>query len=139
MRGISQQKKREVVLLILYSRDMGVDDMEAVVAMVSQEVKISKAEVREAWGRSNDIRGRLDAVDALIAAVSQSYAFPRIQAVERNILRIAVYEIVFEGVVPPKASIAEAIRLCRKFSTPESGNFVNAILDAIWRRQEQKL
>lgn len=138
MRGVSQQKFREVVLQVLYCRDMGVDEMDAVVQMIAHEVKVPRAVVREAWERTDAIRKRLADVDASIAKASQEYAFSRIQAVERSILRLAVYEMILEGVVPMKVAIAEAIRLSRKFSTPESGNFVNAVLDAVWRCQGAK-
>ena len=70
----------------------------------------------------------------MIAKTSHAYEFERIQTVERNILRLAVFEIFFDnGTVPPKVALAEAMRLARKFSTYESTSFINAILDAIYK------
>lgn len=67
----------------------------------------------------------------MITEHSTSYEFERIPRIERNVLRLGVYEIMYDSDIPPKVAIAEAIRLTRKFATPESATFVNAILDSI--------
>src|SRR5690606_29501809 len=61
--------------------------------------------------------------------------FERIPRVERNILRLAVFELLHDPSVPPTVAIAEAIRLTRKFATPEAATFINAVLDAIFKMQ----
>jgi transcription antitermination protein NusB len=52
------------------------------------------------------------------------------------VLRLALYEMLHDDQIPPKVAIAEAIRLSRKFSTPESSSFINAILDAIYKSSQ---
>ena len=69
-----------------------------------------------------------------LAPCSLNYDFDRIQTVTKNILRLAVFELFFDPSIPPKVAIAEAIRLSRKFSTPESAAFVNALLDHLYRQ-----
>jgi N utilization substance protein B len=49
-------------------------------------------------------------------------------------LRLGIFEIFFDSEIPAKVAIAEAIRLCRKFGTPESSQFVNAILDGVYKK-----
>ena len=70
-------------------------------------------------------------MDARIKACSQNWDFLRIAVVDRNILRLAIYEMFFRPDIPPVVSINEAIELAKKFSTEESGAFVNGILDRV--------
>ncbi len=72
-----------------------------------------------------------EAVDAKIKAYSQNWDFQRIAVVDRNILRIAVYELLFRDDIPPVVSINEAIDLAKKYSTEDSGRFVNGMLDRV--------
>jgi N utilization substance protein B len=57
--------------------------------------------------------------------------------VERNLLRLGAYEIYFSKSVPPKVAISEAVRLARKFASSESANFINAILDALYKKKPE--
>ena len=63
--------------------------------------------------------------------MTQNWELDRIAAVDRNVLRLAIYEMMFRDDVPPVVSINEAIEIAKKFSTKESGKFVNGILDRI--------
>jgi transcription antitermination protein NusB len=80
------------------------------------------------------IRGALekrDAVDELIKRHAKNWDMHRMAAVDRNILRLAVYEMLFRDDIPPVVSINEAVDIAKKFSTQDSGKFVNGILDKI--------
>ena len=70
-------------------------------------------------------------IDATIERFSSNWKISRMSCVDRNILRIAVYELVYCRDIPPKVSINEAIDIGKKFGTEESGAFVNGILDSI--------
>lgn len=74
---------------------------------------------------------RLVEIDAELARVMINWSLHRLAAVDRNILRLAVYELRFRTDIPPVVSINEAIDIARKFSTSDSGKFVNGILDRI--------
>ena len=71
-------------------------------------------------------------VDALIARHAEHWRMERMPAVDRNILRLAVYEMT-RGGTPPPVTIDEALELARKFSNEESVQFVNGVLDAVRR------
>lgn len=129
--AVPVQKFREVVFQILYSYDMSKADNENMVELLSNELSISKKTVRDALERVKQILLHQDEIDDTIARTSLSYAFERIQSVERNILRLGTFEILFDKNIPQKVAIAEAMRLARKFSTKESASFINAILDTI--------
>lgn len=70
-------------------------------------------------------------IDAIIERFSSNWKISRMSGVDRNILRIAVYELVYCRDIPPKVSINEAIDIGKKFGAEESGAFVNGILDSI--------
>lgn len=128
--SLPAQKFREVVFQMLYSYDTGRATDEDMLDLLSSELAVTKKSVREAQMRVHQLLSHLPEIDALISNTSQSYAFERIQTVERNILRLGIYEMVFDTAIPEKVAIAEAMRLARKFSTKESATFINAILDA---------
>jgi transcription antitermination protein NusB len=80
------------------------------------------------------IRGVLenrDAIDALIKKHTRNWDFNRIAAVDRNVMRLAIYEILNRDDIPPVVSINEAVDIAKKFSTKDSGKFVNGILDKV--------
>jgi N utilization substance protein B len=80
------------------------------------------------------IRGVLqnrDAIDEKIKSHAKNWEFHRIAAVDRNIMRLALYEMLFRDDIPPVVSINEAVDIAKKFSTQDSGKFVNGILDKI--------
>lgn len=80
------------------------------------------------------IRGAIehrDAVDDRIKKHAKNWDLHRIAAVDRNILRLAIYEMLYRDDIPPIVSINEAVDIAKKFSTQDSGKFVNGILDKI--------
>ncbi len=72
-----------------------------------------------------------EAIDKRLQGVTRNWDLRRMANVDRNVLRMAVYELMFCTDVPPKVAINEAIDLGKKFSTANSGGFVNGILDRI--------
>jgi transcription antitermination factor NusB len=71
-------------------------------------------------------------LDNLISKASQNWRLERIARVDHSILRLAVYELLYRGDIPPKVSINEAVDLGKKFGTEESGAFINGIVDKIY-------
>lgn len=130
----SRRKSRERALQILFSwdaRKQPVDD--AINAyfntLYSEERRtldpFAAALVRGAVAHGADL-------DKRISKHAEHWRLERMPAVDRNILRLAVYELTFEG-TPAAVAIDEAIELARKFSNDESAQFVNGVLDAIHR------
>lgn len=78
-------------------------------------------------------------IDAIIERFSSNWKISRMSGVDRNILRIAVYELLYCNEIPPKVSINEAIDVGKRFGTEDSGAFINGILDSIHRAMEQEL
>lgn len=76
-------------------------------------------------------------LDARVQAIAANWDIGRMAVVDRNILRLATYELLFLSDVPPKVAINEAIDLAKRYSTADSGAFVNGILDRVRAEAEQ--
>jgi len=72
-------------------------------------------------------------IDQLLAQYAEHWELERMAVVDRNILRLAVYELLDHDKVPPKVAINEAIEIAKKFGTADSGRFINGVLDRIHR------
>ncbi len=73
-------------------------------------------------------------LDRLISRSSKNWRVERMSRVDINILRIAIYEVLYMKDVPPKVSIDEAVELGKRYGTEESGAFINGILDHIYNQ-----
>ncbi|MFA4842876.1 MAG: transcription antitermination factor NusB [Candidatus Omnitrophota bacterium] len=77
------------------------------------------------------VADNLAEIDKKIASFATNWQLNRMPVVDRNVLRLSCYELSFRDDIPPKVSINEAVDLAKKYSGPEAGKFVNAILDKI--------
>jgi N utilization substance protein B len=77
-------------------------------------------------------------LDTLISQASRNWRIERMSRVDRNILRVAVFEVLYVGDIPPKVSIDEAVELGKKYGTEDSGAFVNGVLDHIYNQLNLK-
>jgi N utilization substance protein B len=127
---LDPRKYRELVFLILFSSDMGQGPSDELLDLIMQECKVAKVHVLEAKARAEAILEKRDECDAYIKSVSKEYRLERIMSVERNVLRLAIFELMFERQVPTKVVFAEAKRLAKKFSTDEAAAFVHSLLGA---------
>ena len=73
----------------------------------------------------------LDAVDAKIKDFAKNWEWERISLVDRNIMRVAVYEMLFDMDVPPIVSINEGVEIARDYADEKSANFINGVLNAV--------
>lgn len=134
--SIPQQKLREIVLQLLYSDEIGKPNAEDMVELIMQELSVTKRAVVTAQEKAKAVRSQVKPIDEMISKVSLGYDLDRIHAVIRNILRLGIYELFFDESIPPRVAISEAMRLARKFGTPESSSFVNALLDHLYQASQ---
>ena len=80
------------------------------------------------------VKARQEEIDALLEDQSKNWKLYRMTRIDRNVLRIAVFELLAEPEVPAKVALNEAIEIGKKFGTTESGAFINGILDQICHR-----
>ena len=86
----------------------------------------------------NGVMGTKDELDDLIERFSKNWDIKRMSGVDRNVMRIAVFELIYCDDIPPKVTINEAVDIGKKFGTEESGAFINGILDSIRGDLEKK-
>jgi N utilization substance protein B len=129
-------RAREIAMQVLFQFDVrGVQyaaELGMTVRQLCDEEANGEADVVEFAARLVD--GTLqqrEAIDKKLAGVTRNWDLARMATVDRNVLRMAVYELMFCTDVPPKVAINEAIELGKKYSTANSGGFVNGILDRI--------
>lgn len=125
------QKFREIVYQILFSSAFDGSEIESTALMLMGELKVTKRAVLDACERARQVLSRLSEIDEKIRNASAQYQFERISSAEKCALRLGFFELLYDASLPNKVAIAEAIRLTRKFGTPESADFVNAILDTV--------
>ena len=122
---------RECAVQMLYQRDVGKHECGYILKSF-WEMNEHSPRVREFATRLFEGRAaRLKEIDKLIQAHAENWRLSRMAAVDRNILRLAVYELLSEDRTPSTVVINEALEVARKFSTHESAQFVNGILDSI--------
>jgi N utilization substance protein B len=80
--------------------------------------------------------GHVERIDALIARHAENWRLDRMAVVDRNLLRLATYEFLFDADTPKTVVINEAIEIARRFSAQESPQFINGILDSIRKEVE---
>ena len=93
----------------------------------------SREEIEEKFKR---IEERIPKIDVLIEAHSDKWTVQRMGKVELSILRLAVYELLFDETVPEKVAINEAVELAKKYGQDNAGSFVNGILSGVIRDKE---
>ena len=127
-------RARELALQFLYQVDLrGSEVSESLVEFLEQE----ESDRTTQEFASLLVRGTLDnrsEIDERIQSVVQNWEIGRMAVVDRNILRLATFELLHREDIPPKVSINEAIELGKRFSTQNSGAFINGILDKIKNR-----
>jgi transcription antitermination protein NusB len=131
------QKFREIVFQLLFSFDANGEGEAELIPFLMEELAVSKKYVSAAYLKATAIWKEHQQFDTIIAQLTQEYSFERIKTVEKNVLRVALYELLIEKELSRKIIISEAYRLTRKFSTAEGASFVNAILDSTKPQTEE--
>ncbi len=103
--------------------EMDVSDADALLAFVKELLE--------------GIVPRLERIDRLMAHYLQGWQMDRLSKVDREVLRLGVYEMVYRDDVPPKVAVNEAIELAKHFGTEESGKFVNGVLGKMLKQLDE--
>jgi len=127
-----RRKAREVALQFLYQLDQhGDTDPTAHEAEFWTRHPLDKETQAFVSELVRGVTRRYAEVDKLIAQYTEHWDIDRMAVVDRNILRLAVWELLDHPSVPPKVAINEAIEIAKKFGTQESGRFINGVLDRV--------
>jgi N utilization substance protein B len=129
----SRSRSREIALQVLYSCDTVRAPTPELWASTLDDAECTPEVKAFAHELVAGTLGQRGAIDALIATAAENWELSRLAAVDRNILRLAVHELSSRPDIPAKVSINEAIELGKRFSTAQSGAFINGILDRVRR------
>jgi len=136
----ARTQAREAALAMLYQRDLSGDGTEQVIAAFLEgglsEEKLDLQARRFAEHLVRGVVRRMEELDGLIRAGSTNWRLERMAAVDRNVLRIALFELLDEPDTPAAVILDEAVELAKLFGGEESGAFVNGLADGIRRRIE---
>jgi len=130
----ARRKARELALQMLYQHDLSGNAADAIIGTF-EDLQKSKANTREFAVRI--FRGTIEnlaQIDQMIVAQADNWRLERMAVVDRNIIRMSVYEFLHESDTPKLVIIDEAIEIAKKFGTQKSSQFINGILDGILKR-----
>jgi transcription antitermination factor NusB len=127
-----RRRSRELAIKVLFHLEFSNDDPAAAFELIctnfgaDEDVKDFSKELVEG------VCVHMKELDGLLSKASQHWRLERIAKVDRTILRMALYELLYRDDIPPKVTINEAVDLGKKFCSEESGSFINGILDKIY-------
>jgi len=129
-----RRKARECALQILFQLEFNTGDPRTLIRQYWEYQKTA-ADIREYGGWIvNQILARREEIDQAIQSASKNWRLARMGVVDRNILRIAVCELLYAPALAPAIVINEGIEIAKRYSGQESATFVNGILDAVKKR-----
>lgn len=130
-----RRQAREQALQLLYQVDLGQRSLDEAISLFWEDEEEPTAPDVVEFARilARGASAQRERIDELISDASINWKIRRMSLVDRNILRIAVFEFIAMDDVPTTVSINEAIELGKRFGTTDSGGFINGILDKIAR------
>ena len=133
-----RRRSRELAMQALFYMDMSKNDSQEMVKLFRDNFAHSKNALPFFLKLVNGVIDNRSEIDYIIEQFSSNWKIGRMSCVDRNIMRLAVYELRFCKDIPSKVSINEAIDIGKKFGTEESGAFINGILDSIHIAMEKE-
>jgi len=128
---VSRRKSRELALQILFILDYSNASAKEIFPLFVQSFHDNKELDAFTKHLVVGVSTHQDAIDDMIRRYSEHWSLQRIARVDRNILRIAIFELQWCDDIPPKVSLNEAVELGKKYGTERSSSFINGILDRI--------
>jgi N utilization substance protein B len=123
---------REIALQVLYQAEQNPGlSAEDIRRFVERRLRGDRKLCEFADGLIAGVQANQPQIDTLIAAVAENWRLDRMAAIDRNILRLGAFEMLFCSDVPAKVAINESLELAKRYSTAQSSRFVNGILDRL--------
>ena len=126
-----RRKARELALQFLYGIEVNPGDLEEKLASFWQMNRTEREIEEFAASLIRGVVQHKEQIDRTISEHALNWGIKRIMPVDRNVMRLAVYELAFRPDIPHVVTINEAVDIAKKFGTAESGKFVNGILDNV--------
>ena len=131
----TRRKSRELALQVLYQGELagqtGLLDFEEFCV----HFQVSKKAIPYAKKLLEGVQWKVEEINQLISRYAENWRLERMSAIDRNILRLAVFELHYQDDVPTSVAINEAVEIAKRYSTVDSGPFINGILDAMAKEE----
>ena len=134
-----RREGREAALQLLYSQETLPKGAEQDVPEFWNLRRTDESVQKHAVALQQGVTANLRQIDAKITVSLENFSFERLSLVDKNILRIAVYEMFHDDKVPPVVSMNEAIEIAKRFGGEDSGRFVNGVLDRLIKDVKRSL
>jgi transcription antitermination factor NusB len=129
-----RRASREFAVQVLFHMEFCPGDTDAGFDLVCENFRPPEKVVPFARVLVQGVCEKKEDLDLAIGRASKNWRLERMSRVDRNILRVGAYELLYLKEIPPKVAIDEAVEMAKKFGTGESGSFINGILDNIYNR-----
>ena len=133
----TRRQARMIALQTLYENDTAHHDLEEVLQRHVEDRHLQPKVVEYARELVMGVRDHLAEIDAHIQSAAREWPLHQMARIDKNILRLAIYEILFNNTVPAKAAINEAVELAKQFGSDTSSRFINGVLGTIFMRAQQ--
>ena len=131
----TRRKSRELALQALYQGELAGQEKRLDFEEFCAHFQVNKKSIPYAKKLLVGIQEKGDQLNQLISRYAENWRLERMSVIDRNILRLAVYEMYFLDDVPTSVAINEAVEIAKRYSTDDSGPFINGILDTMSREE----
>ena len=135
--AVTRRKARVIAVQVLYEVDGSNHEVESALAARLDEVAVTPAARAFTRKLVNGVLANRPEIDKIIATHAPNWPIQQMAMVDRNILRVAIYEILMAGETPPKVAINEAVELGKIYGADRSPMFVNGVLGALMHNRER--
>lgn len=130
---MSRRLARQIAFQTLFQIDLSKSDVEQALEQRLTDISLSPRDLAYVKRVVRGVTKQLTALDAQISDVSRGWQVHRLASIDRSILRLAIYEIVFMDDIPVRVAINEAVELAKAFGDRESPTFINGLLGTVAR------
>ena len=130
-----RRKAREVALQALYQDELLEQGEPLSFEQFCSHFQVNKKSIPYAKKLMDGVKEKGDGLNQLISKYAENWRLERMSLIDRNILRLAVYEVHYQDDVPVSVAINEAVEIAKRYSTDDSGPFINGILDAMAKEE----
>ena len=135
----NKRRSRVVTLQVLYELDSSEHDLETVLSTYPDDIALPKTARTFSRNLVAGVLAHREEIDKIIETFAPSWPVHQMATVDRNILRIAIYEIRFGGHTPPKVAINEAVEIAKIFGADGTPKFVNGVLGSVMEEVKETL
>ena len=134
-----RRRARSVVLQTLYELDFTDHDLQRAFEARLEDRPLPDSAGNFAWSLAKGVHTYRTYIDNVVGELAPEWPIQQIAAVDRNVLRIAIYELLFSPEIPPKVAINEAVELAKMFGAESSPRFVNGVLGSLVAKDRAKI